>query len=190
MSVQLRPPRPLLTNIAARPAVNWKVATFPLAGRLDKPDFRSYTSCMADLNQVKQHAETLIKQHCPTYKFKWGKGIKTLGMCDYFTKTICISKPFAQNNELKYITDTILHEIAHALTPGAGHGERWKRECIRLGCTPKAKSTSTNIKMPYKYTTSCENGCWKAHFLRKVDRRGYICNVCSGQVIVKPFDGK
>ena len=43
------------------------------------------------------------------------------------------------STSLRQVTDTILHEIAHALAgPGAGHGPAWKATASRLGATPKS----------------------------------------------------
>ena len=65
------------------------------------------------------------------------------------------------------ISDTILHEIAHALTQGAGHGPRWKRKCIEIGA--KSEQYGPLIVRPksvYNFTlecTQCDNwwGRWK-----------------------------
>lgn len=64
----------------------------------------------------------------------------TFGRCSYSTRTIEISGPLSRAQDTEdgraQVHDTILHEIAHAMTPGAGHGPAWKRACVRIGAKP------------------------------------------------------
>ena len=58
---------------------------------------------------------------------------RSLGTCKYSTREILISKsilPFMSDYGIKM---TILHEIAHALTPRHGHDYYWKMKCISIG---------------------------------------------------------
>ena len=50
---------------------------------------------------------------------------KRFGQCDRTTKTISLSKELTRINDISKVKDTILHEIAHALTKG-GHNREWK----------------------------------------------------------------
>ena len=62
-----------------------------------------------------------------------------LGECRPGRKLISLSRMHAVNGPAALVTDTILHEIAHALAgPGAGHGPAWKVIARRLGATPKS----------------------------------------------------
>jgi hypothetical protein len=54
----------------------------------------------------------------------------TLGHCDRENKTIRIHSPVRGS-----FRQTLLHEIAHALTPADGHGEEWRRKAEEIGCT-------------------------------------------------------
>lgn len=54
-----------------------------------------------------------------------------LGLCHVEQKTIYIDFR-AQKRNARQI---ILHEIAHALTPGAAHGEVWLKMAGDIGCT-------------------------------------------------------
>jgi predicted SprT family Zn-dependent metalloprotease len=57
--------------------------------------------------------------------------------CGYApTGTIGLSRLLVEVNDVIQVTDTILHEIAHALTLGDGHGYAWKR-VLRLVQNPK-----------------------------------------------------
>jgi hypothetical protein len=64
--------------------------------------------------------------------------IKLIGVYgrDSWAKTIELSLPFIQVAAVPEVMDTILHEIAHALTPG-GHTKAWKATAAAIGATPK-----------------------------------------------------
>lgn len=64
---------------------------------------------------------------------------RTLGLCDYRNKTISLNAVFVKGEGFNAnVKDVVLHEIAHALTPGAKHGPVWKRMAVRIGAEPKA----------------------------------------------------
>lgn len=81
-----------------------------------------------------------------------------LGRCCYTEEVIELSRLCLEKHGEAEARDTILHEIAHALTPGDGHGRKWRRQCIRLGCTPKAthriEIKDADLSM-YEYTYHC-----------------------------------
>jgi hypothetical protein len=52
--------------------------------------------------------------------------IPHLGQCDYEKKTIFLARGHVLHRSPAEVKDTILHEIAHALEPGDGHGSRWQ----------------------------------------------------------------
>jgi hypothetical protein len=54
-----------------------------------------------------------------------------MGCCDDPTRTIYIDWHASQRT----VRQTILHEIAHALTPGDDHGKAWLKTASNLGCT-------------------------------------------------------
>lgn len=74
------------------------------------------------------------------WHFKWDthKRLRSrVGLCSYSRKTISVSLQTAMRTSLSYTFDTLLHEIAHALTPGHSHDRVWKDKCVELGCIPK-----------------------------------------------------
>lgn len=80
------------------------------------------------------------------------------GCCKYAPKSICLSWYYLWMNADKEedIRDTILHEIAHALTPGAKHGDRWKQVCCQIGARPIACYDVAVIAMPKgKWQATC-----------------------------------
>lgn len=51
------------------------------------------------------------------------------------TPRIEISGPiFAQSHFAAQLIETILHELAHIMTPGEGHGPAWVAAAHRIGC--------------------------------------------------------
>ena len=65
--------------------------------------------------------------------------VRLLGLCDYAKKEIFINAELLTHGGDKLLLETFYHEVAHALTPGAGHGAAWKAMAERLGCPPRAK---------------------------------------------------
>ena len=58
---------------------------------------------------------------------------RAFGVCDYRKKLIELSAILVPAMTDEAIQDTIVHEIAHALTPGHNHDYVWKQKCIELG---------------------------------------------------------
>ena len=57
--------------------------------------------------------------------------------CNYTKKLIKISHKYIHRATKKEIKNTILHEIAHALTPKQHHNKVWKKMAISIGCNGK-----------------------------------------------------
>jgi predicted SprT family Zn-dependent metalloprotease len=92
---------------------------------------------------------------------------KRFGVCKYRrlnsgyapTGTIGLSRLLVEVNDVIQVTDTILHEIAHALTLGDGHGYAWKRKCIEIGAKPERCYTNKDTVSPtMRYQAIC-GGC-------------------------------
>lgn len=93
---------------------------------------------MEVLYKYEKIVNRMLEEHLLTdWKFVWNNRTSnnTFGICKYKTKEIHINKRFALIEKEEEVIDTIIHEVAHALTRGAGHGERWKAKCIELGCS-------------------------------------------------------
>lgn len=87
------------------------------------------------------------------WKFCWNKSKRsksTLGVCDYSEKTITISYNHATNQPKDEVKDTILHEVAHALTEGHGHDKVWKNKCIEIGAMPERCYIHGSMERQYK----------------------------------------
>ncbi len=65
------------------------------------------------------------------------------GYCDYVTKTISLSGRYIPHCTYRGVYNLIVHEIAHALCPGNGHGPMWKRKCMMFGGDGKVEFDPT-----------------------------------------------
>jgi len=138
-----------------------------------------------DLIELKNFAQIEMAKWGLTQKgwvFDLDNAKRRLGVCNYRDKTIKVSKEYAQNNEEKWVKDTVLHEIAHALTPGHNHDRVWKQACIKVGARPKRGKELTEIKQTkgnWKGTCDC-----KSHWAyRKGSRmKDSYCNDCKSPI--------
>jgi len=105
-------------------------------------------------------AEDLMSVHnLVGWKCVVGSAKNILGKCIPSRKTIRLSKHLLNNSPLKTIKNTILHEIAHALTPGQKHNDTWKQKAIQIGCDGKRCSKAEIFQGVAKYTLTCASGC-------------------------------
>lgn len=58
-----------------------------------------------------------------------------LGLTSYKDKTIFLNAHHIDTHPDEAVRNTILHELAHALTPGAEHNQPWINKAHELGCT-------------------------------------------------------
>ena len=106
------------------------------------------------LSEVGTLAKELIQTYCPDYTFKFDSSRSRFGQCRYNQKEIGISRYLASVNSYSQVKDTILHEIAHALTR-SGHDEKWRQKCIELGARPVRCYDVKEVQSTPKYRMSC-----------------------------------
>ena len=94
------------------------------------------------LAEVAREARALMDAHgLDEWTLRFGAAQRRLGACLEQPKIIEIARWHAVHDEPGQVTDTILHEIAHALAgASAGHGPVWKAVARRIGATPKARA--------------------------------------------------
>ena len=106
---------------------------------------------------------------------------RAFGVCDYRNRLIELSAILVPAMTDEAIQDTIVHEIAHALTPGHNHDYVWKQKCIELGgdgkrCHGSEKYTDGKVGQAIimdkiaKYTLTCPVCGEKYHLHRKPTR--------------------
>lgn len=113
------------------------------------------------LSKMKEHG--LIKKG---WEFKYDYAKRRLGVCR-ITKTekvIGLSKYWVKGLSEEEVLDTILHEIAHALTPGEGHKKAWKDMCVKIGAKPDRLA---DVKVPSDKVKQLEYNYKKENLYRK-----------------------
>lgn len=80
-------------------------------------------------------AEKTLKKHkeLSNWTVTTNRRKKAFGVCNYTLKQIELSVHLVPVMTNEGILDTIVHEIAHALTPRHNHDRVWKAKCIELG---------------------------------------------------------
>ncbi len=91
------------------------------------------------LEEAEQMTHDLLKQYeLHDWKFQWmqvRKRFNRAGQCCYSKQTIYLQPRFALCNTQEVVKMTVLHEIAHALTPRCGHNKTWKAMARSIGHT-------------------------------------------------------
>ncbi len=89
------------------------------------------------LDKVEQLTKDLLKKHgVAGWDIKFFGKVNTLGLCSYQDKTIYLSKKQMRDLPDSDVINTILHEIAHVLTPGEQHSHKWAAKAKELGALP------------------------------------------------------
>lgn len=149
--------------------------------------------------QVEQFATDKLKEHglwAQGWSFRWNTRKRAMGICDHRNKTVEVSaplfralKPAMQEEEVK---DTVLHEIAHALTPGAKHGWRWQQMARKIGakpyrCQQVGALDYAKVVAQSKYVATCTK-CGNQYGFNRYgavwQRGGYCCGKCKGEFVV------
>ena len=125
----------------------------------------------------------IAEQNLREWRFEFDHARRRFGCCKYAQKAITLSRPLTLLNTEVEVRDTILHEIAHALTPGDGHGARWRAACMRLGAKPQRCYRDNEVVAPPRRAAAYRYGCapcgWWVERHRLVANR-YICGKCGG----------
>lgn len=107
------------------------------------------------------------------------------GECSYGNKELRFSVSHIEANTEDVVRNTILHEIAHALTPGAGHGPVWKAMMRKLGGKPE--TINQDVVVDYRYYGTCP-GCKLKTGANAIPRRRKACELCCNKHAKGQFD--
>lgn len=138
-----------------------------------------------DLNKAHTLAIKLMSKYKlieQGWRFEFDGAVKRFGVCRTSRRIIGLSRHLVEVNDEERVKDTILHEIAHALTPGQGHNWVWKRKCVEVGCKPERCYTSEDTTLvELKYKAIC-GSCGKKHQRARKPREGrrFSCICQSG----------
>jgi predicted SprT family Zn-dependent metalloprotease len=117
---------------------------------------------------------------------KYDNARERFGYCRWSTRTISLSRYLVGLNSQSEVEDVILHEIAHALTPGQHHNHVWRAKCIEVGANPERCYDSDKVNgVEYRWVGTC-NTTWcrtvfKRHRLKKAARNGR-CPTCHATI--------
>ena len=113
---------------------------------------REYNPDLKERPKIKMMALDLMKYHGIDKKFKLSfepmeNNKLGLTQCkiakngledEVISGTIIINRKHAIHDKEDDVLETIVHEIAHAITPGAGHSAFWSATCVSIGGDGKA----------------------------------------------------
>lgn len=108
-----------------------------------------------------------------------------VGLCNYRKKTLFLSTVFLRGANCNYnkVRKSLIHEIAHALCPGNGHDEVWKRTCQKLGGDDRLACTM--MQPGRNWSMYCRVCKWRQEYLTKPRVEGMRCSTCGTQPRVK-----
>lgn len=114
------------------------------------------------------------------WKFQFSNHKTFLGMCYHDKKVIALSQHFIYKSPDDVTTDTLLHEIAHALVgSGHGHDNVWRRKAIEIGCNGNRTCSEGVSTAKFNYLMECPECDYKAYRYRMKQRNyGSKCPDC------------
>jgi hypothetical protein len=86
------------------------------------------------ITRLRAEAAGLFRKHgLAGWTFHFDGARRRLGYCHTGRKAISMSARISYLNEPHDNTLTLLHEIAHALTPNEHHSSVWRAKCLEIG---------------------------------------------------------
>lgn len=149
---------------------------------LGRPDAGLGQRRAALLESVAAEAERLMERHgLAGWSFQYDDASRRAGACHYQTRVISMAQSYCVEATAAERTDTILHEIAHALAgPEHHHDDVWKSIALSIGCNGE-RCHDVEFTPP-KYIVSCPACGWVQK--RRARRRNLVCRTCGGPVRV------
>src|SRR4051812_24645551 len=138
-----------------------------------------------NLHEASYLARDLMMTHgLAGWSFAFDHARRRFGKCDYTHRRITLSRPLTLLNGIDEVRDTILHEIAHALSPKDGHGPRWRATCRKIGAKPARCYTDASVVSPPRAPARYRFGCPRCHWWverRRRTRQRFLCKICRGK---------
>jgi predicted SprT family Zn-dependent metalloprotease len=143
---------------------------------------------LAYLKGIWDDATLLLVQYglkAKGWKIVYDNTKRRAGECRYGPKEIGISIHLFVKWSYDAAMQTLLHEIAHALTPGHKHDKVWKAKAIEIGHTgnsrydPVKQGSYPTRKQARNWIGTCPNGHIKTRARQPLEGRRYSCGTCS-----------
>lgn len=139
------------------------------------------------INQAMTLARKMMKPHkeLTSWKVTFNNRKRSFGVCSYRDRQIELSAHLVPVMTEEAIKKTIIHEIAHALTPGHHHDGVWRAKCIELGGDGERCGSHNHYKdgmngqkefqkKTAKYTLTCPE-CGNTSFMNRRPSKSYSC---------------
>lgn len=117
------------------------------------------------------------------WKLAIDNAVRRHGQCQHSKRTLSFSKHYIENNLQSKILNTLIHEIAHALTPGHGHDDIWAKKCEDLGYPNALRCTADTIMPQGKYQAHCAKCGYLPYFKHRQTKTQWIHRHCGGKLI-------
>ena len=125
-------------------------------------------------------AESMMLEHIEdrSWTFGFDNGRRRAGLCSYTDKKITVSKYLSLVHTIDDVKQTIIHEIAHALSgPKEGHGKKWLATAKKLGYRNETYTGEEIAKKYAPYHGICPNG--HQHYRYQKPKLLYSCHICA-----------
>jgi predicted SprT family Zn-dependent metalloprotease len=127
--------------------------------------------------------KSLLEKHgLNEWTFTLDQAKRRAGCCHFDKKQISVSLLYASKTPQEKVTNTILHEIAHAIAGKKhNHDAYWKHIAISIGCDGERchnENFASGNVIQY-----CKNGCWGREMLRMTTSKyKRTCKYCKGDI--------
>ena len=125
----------------------------------------------------------LVNKYIPGWGLGWICSQRVYGKCSFGEHLIKLSLPLVQRNSVEETTNTILHEIAHAMAgPEHNHDWYWKAQCMKIGARPERCFNLNEVDNGAEWKSKCLCA-GKVHKAIRKPRRELICTACRTRLI-------
>ncbi|WIM99308.1 SprT-like domain-containing protein [Actinoplanes oblitus] len=132
-----------------------------------------------DLIEARGLAAGLMARHGLTrWRLTFDDAKTRAGVCRMERREIGLSRPLIRLYSAEQVTETVLHEIAHALAgPGHGHDATWREIAVRIGCSGRRCVPEDAPRVDGAWEGVCRSGHRTTAHRRPVRVRS--CRQCS-----------
>lgn len=132
--------------------------------------------------------DTLAEYNLHNWTVTFDRARGRLGLCNHKKKTLSFSAVITPHLSKSQFQNTVLHEVAHARTPGHGHDNIWKRLFISMGGDGNRLSNipENALRHVSKYELLCAKTGRSLGFLDRKSKNfaegKWKCNCCKVSV--------